>query len=182
MASKTLYFVETVCPEDRDEECVSSPFSQEKKAEEYAASLVYDHVAKIYSAAPDTARLIHQMLHEGNWIGAVEAWNDYAEDTNDNLPRYNINEDWLNRDVLRTPLKVSAPTPTQDDINEAITIQSYEAYYARELIVDAKNKRQLYRQLSKLREDLCSPRIFEVSDHGNVTEFSYTGRVIGEWV
>jgi hypothetical protein len=96
--------------------------------------------------------------------------------------------------------------PTQDEINESIVIEwkvleferstfvrgeqrmitekesGVEAVLERKQIAKARTSEELFKKLRKMAAELCSPRIFWVSDHGNVTEYSYSGEVIGGWV
>lgn len=89
--------------------------------------------------------------------------------------------------------------PTQEDINEGIclderpvhvrlgflgevTTDGVVAFYERKIVASAGSTRALFKALRDLRVSLGSPRIFMVNDHGNVTEYAYSGRVLGEWV
>lgn len=91
--------------------------------------------------------------------------------------------------------------PSQEDINEGICLKQaeltferkvfsrivkyqawgYQAWHNRKVVVEASYN-GIWRKLKAVGESLCFPRIFEVNDHGNVTEYSYTGKVVGEWV
>lgn len=97
--------------------------------------------------------------------------------------------------------------PEQDDINEGICIdqksgltftrrtfkngeageEDYEedgwvAFYNRGEVARAETEKGLFKKLRAMELKLGSPRIFAVNDHGNVTEYSGAGKVIGEWV
>lgn len=91
--------------------------------------------------------------------------------------------------------------PSQEDINEGICLKQeeltferkafsrtvrwqdwgYRAWCERKVVAEASYK-GIWRKLKEVGKTLGFPRIFEVNDHGNVTEFSYTGKVVGEWV
>lgn len=89
--------------------------------------------------------------------------------------------------------------PSQDEIDESICISSQEieinrgccgtrrvdgvvAFYNRREIAQSETHQGLFRRLRQIGNKLCWPRVFEVNDHGNVTEFSYKGETIGSWV
>lgn len=86
-----------------------------------------------------------------------------------------------------------------DDFSEFITIEQeqisvnrgfrgyqdedgFVAYVNGKKITEAVSSEGLYKKLRKMRDDLCSPRIFVINDHGNVTEYDYSGDELNSWV
>lgn len=182
---KTLYVVERTYPEDRTLEAISSPFTKIEKAREYAADRIHDYLDHLYEVEPGTARELHDLLHRGDYQGAIDFWDDYAE-ADDHRPRYSINTVVVDSDVLRKPLKVSAPCPTQEEISEGVILEQdgdyFQARSGPRVLARSTSEKQLFRYLRKLGPEECYPRIFEVNDHGNVTEYAYSGKEIGSWV
>jgi hypothetical protein len=97
--------------------------------------------------------------------------------------------------------------PSQEDIDESIHVvernnlrftrsrmvggeareQDYTAdgvvaYYLRKEIARAPSRATLFKKLDELALSLGSPSIVSVNDHGNVTAYSYRGKVLNEWV
>lgn len=62
------------------------------------------------------------------------------------------------------------------------TTDGVVAYYLRREIARASSRAGLFKKLKELEMSLGSPAIVSVNDHGNVTTYSYTGKVLGEWV
>ena len=104
----TLFTVRFDFPEDRDEEFVSAPFTKKAKAEEYAASEVYDRLPQMEEADVSTARDIRLALHNKDYGDAISLWNDYW--TGDaNQCSFTVEEHLVDEDVLKKPLVVPAP-------------------------------------------------------------------------
>lgn len=68
--------------------------------------------------------------------------------------------------------------PTEQDYTDDGVV----AYYLRREIARAPSRSGLFKKLNALALSLGSPAIVSVNDHGNVTTYSYTGKVLGEWV
>lgn len=181
----TLFTVRFDFPEDRDEEFVSAPFTKKAKAEEYAASEIHDRLSQMEKADAPAARDIRLALHNKDYADAVELWNDYWNDA-PNECSFTIVSIVVNRDILKKPLVVSAPCPTQEEIDEGVTLHQegdyFVARYERKEIARSTTTKQLFRLLRKAGLVECFPRIFEVNDHGNVTEYAYSGKKRGSWV
>lgn len=105
----------------------------------------------------------------------------------------------LARALTNLAEEINPSAPSQEDINEGITLSSGPVmvlHGAREAtqedgvmawmcgneIASSVTSEGLFKKLRKLSESLCSPRIFSVNDHGNVTEYDYSGNEIASWV
>lgn len=69
-----------------------------------------------------------------------------------------------------------------ESIEDVYYDDGFIAVYNREEIARSTTWKGLFRKLTEQSLALGSPRVFQVNDHGNVTEFNYSGREIGSQV